>query len=54
MKDVRLKERGVKLIWEYNDIITKDKSQKQYLLQVVNDYHKKFTDHIKETLIISL
>ncbi|CAI6359586.1 unnamed protein product [Macrosiphum euphorbiae] len=47
-------ERGVKLIEEYNDKITKDESQKQYLLQVVSDYRKKFTDHKKETLITSL
>lgn len=47
-------ERGVKLIEEYNDKITKDESQKQYLLQVVSDYRKKFPDHKKETLITSL
>jgi len=39
IKDVA--ERGVKLIEEYNDKITKDESQKQYLLQVVSDYRKK-------------
>ncbi|KAL4119640.1 hypothetical protein QTP88_012435 [Uroleucon formosanum] len=47
-------ERDVKLIEEYNDKITKDESQKQYLLQVVSDYRKKFPDHKKETLITSL
>ncbi|KAL4092416.1 hypothetical protein QTP88_026917 [Uroleucon formosanum] len=46
-------ERGVQLIEEYNDKITKDESQKQYLLQVVSDYRKKFPDHKKETLITS-
>jgi len=44
-------ERGVKLIEEYNDKITKDKSQKQYFLQVVSDYRKKFPDHKKKRLL---
>lgn len=43
-------ERGVKLIEDYNNKITKDESQKQYLLQVVSDYCKKYPDHRKETL----
>ncbi|KAL4147851.1 hypothetical protein QTP88_002189 [Uroleucon formosanum] len=43
-------ERGVKLIEDYNNKITKDESQKQYLLQVVSDYNKKYPDHRTETL----
>lgn len=43
-------ERGVKLMEDYNEKITKDEHQKQYLLQVVYDYRKQFPDHKKETL----
>lgn len=43
-------ERGVKLIEDCNNKITKEESQKQYLLQVVSDYCKKYPDHRKETL----
>ena len=35
---------------DYNDKITKDENQKQYLWQVVYDYRKQCTDHKKETL----
>jgi len=35
-------ERGVKLIEDYNNKITKDEPQNQYLLQVVSDYYKKY------------
>lgn len=45
-------ERGVKLIQEYNSILTKDEKQKQFLLQVVNDYKTNYPDGKKETLII--
>jgi|UniRef100_A0A2S2QEI3 hypothetical protein len=31
-------EKGVKIIEEYNSILTKDEEQKQYLLQIVKDY----------------
>ncbi|CAI6372613.1 unnamed protein product [Macrosiphum euphorbiae] len=44
-------ERGVKLIEEYNDKITKDESQKQYLLQVVYHYRKTYPDSRKGTLM---
>ncbi|KAL4090669.1 hypothetical protein QTP88_025463 [Uroleucon formosanum] len=43
-------EQEVKLIEEYNDKITKDESQKQYLLQVVYDYRKTYPDSRKGTL----
>jgi hypothetical protein len=42
-------ERGIKLIEDYNNKITKDEYQKQYLLQVVSDYRKKYPGHKKET-----
>ena len=37
-------ERGIKLIEEYNSILTKDEKQKQFLLQVVNDYRATYPD----------
>lgn len=43
-------ERGVKLMSDYNDVLTKDESQKQYLLQVVGEYKKKYPDAKKSTL----
>lgn len=43
-------ERNIKLIVEYNTILTKDEDQKQYLLQVVNEYRKKYPDSKKSTL----
>lgn len=42
-------ERNVKLIEEYNTILTKD-DQKQYLLQVVNEYRKQYPDSKKSIL----
>jgi len=44
-------ERGFKLIEEYNNKITKNKSQNQYLLQVVYDYRKTYPDSNKGTLM---
>src|SRR6218665_2566106 len=35
-------ERGVALIQEYNQILTKDEGQKQALLQVVSEHRKQF------------
>jgi len=43
-------ERGVKLIEEYNSILTKDEEQKQYLLQIVKNYKIKYPDSNKSTL----
>ncbi|XP_050064934.1 uncharacterized protein LOC126553864 [Aphis gossypii] len=43
-------ERGVKLIEEYNSILTKDEEQKQYLLQIVKNYKIKYPDGNKSTL----
>lgn len=44
-------ERAVKLITEYNSILTKDENQKQYLLQIVKDYNNKYPDSKKSTLL---
>lgn len=43
-------EREVKLMEDYNKIITKNEEQKQYLLQVVCDYCQRFPDCKKSTL----
>ena len=44
-------ERGVALIQEYCGLITKDESQLQYLLQIVQNYRHKYPDSRKQTLI---
>lgn len=44
-------ERGIKLINEYNQLLTKDEEQKQFLLQVVKDYKTRFPDVKKETML---
>jgi len=44
-------ERGVKLITEYNSILTNDEDQRQYLLQIVKDYKNKYPDAKKSTLL---
>lgn len=43
-------ERGVKLIEDYNKILTKKEEEKQFLLQVVIDYRRKFPAHTKKSL----
>jgi len=44
-------ERNIKLIEDYNRIITKNKDQKQFLLQVVRNYCQKYPDSKKSTLL---
>jgi hypothetical protein len=44
-------ERGVKLIEEYNKLITNDEQQKQYLLKVVSEYRKKLPNKAKKIII---
>jgi len=39
-------ERGVKLIQEYNSIITRDEDQNQYILKNFKDYKNMFTDTV--------
>ena len=44
-------ERGVALMEEYNNLITNDEQQKQYVLQVVSAYRKTYPDRKKSTLM---
>jgi hypothetical protein len=43
-------ERGVKLMEDYNKLFTKNEQQKQYVLQIVSDYRRKFPNSKKATL----
>lgn len=43
-------ERGVKLVEEYNGLLTKDQEQQQFMLQIVADYRKRFPKCTKEIL----
>ncbi|XP_050530378.1 uncharacterized protein LOC126899463 [Daktulosphaira vitifoliae] len=43
-------ERGVKLMEEFNDKLTKNEAQKQFILQVVQKYRKVFPDHKKKSM----
>ena len=43
-------ERGVKLITDFNNLLTKDEEQKQYVLQVVSECRKLYPDASKTTL----
>lgn len=43
-------ERGVQLITEYNNILTNDEEQKQYLLQTVAEFRRKFGEGTKQKL----
>ena len=44
-------ERGIKLISEYNDVLCKDESQKQYLVQTVQMYRQQYPDARKSTVV---
>lgn len=46
-------ERGIKLIEEYNSILTKHEEQKNYIIQVVASYRKRFPDISKATMALS-
>lgn len=35
---------------DYNKLFTKNEKQKQYVLQIVSDYRRKFPGYKKETL----
>ncbi|KAE9523392.1 hypothetical protein AGLY_015944 [Aphis glycines] len=43
-------ERHVKLMEEFNSKITKNEEQKQFLLQTVQDYRRKYPNHNRETM----
>ncbi|KAK0055830.1 hypothetical protein Bpfe_014699 [Biomphalaria pfeifferi] len=47
-------ERGVKLIQEYNSILTNDEQQKQYLLQLVQQHRHVLSDSKKTTVVSGL
>jgi len=47
-------ERGVKLITDFNNLLTKDEDQKQYVLQVVSKCRALFPDVSKTTLTKAL
>lgn len=44
-------ERGIKLITEYNDRLTHDDEQKQYILQLISAYNKQYSGTTKKTLM---
>lgn len=44
-------DRSIKLIEDYNNIITKNEEQKQFLLQVVRNYRQKYPDSKNSTLL---
>ncbi len=43
-------EKAVKFIEEYNKVLTRKENEKQYLLQLVKHYHKKYPSHTKTSL----
>ena len=47
-------ERGVKLITDFNNLLTKDEDQKQYVLQVVSKCRALYPDVSKTTLTKAL
>lgn len=44
-------ERGVKLITDYNKVLTNDEEEKQFLLLIVKEYREKFPNYNKSTLM---
>jgi hypothetical protein len=44
-------ERGVKLIQEYNNILTKDETEKQFVLQIVTENRKTYPTATKSSLM---
>lgn len=44
-------ERCVQLFSTYNRLLTKDESQKQYLLHIVKEYHKNYPSAYKSHLL---
>lgn len=46
-----LAERGVKLMTDYNSILTKDEDAEQYLLQVVENYRREYPTSRKSDLL---
>ena len=46
-----LAERGVALIQQYNNCLTRSEEQKQYLLQVIEEHRKKFPSVSKKDIV---
>lgn len=46
-------ERGVQLMEQYNNILTRNEDEKQFLLQVVADYRSKYASCNKSVLIVN-
>lgn len=44
-------ERGVKLIEDYNDKLSTNDEQKQFIVKIVSDHRKKYPDSKKSTLV---
>lgn len=44
-------ERGVKMMEDYNKILCRNEEEKQYLIQVVTDYRKKYPNFQKSNLV---
>lgn len=44
-------ERGVKFMKNYNRILTNDEEQRQFIMQIVETYKKKFPSHNKSALM---
>lgn len=44
-------ERGVKLIQEYQNLLTKNEKEKQYILQIVAEHRKRYPDATKTSLM---
>lgn len=47
-------ERGVKLMEEFNDVLSRNEKEKQFIMQTVSDYRKRYPDAKKTTLMKSL
>ena len=47
-------ERGAKRMQDYNKIRSRSKEEKQYILQIVSEYRKKYPDSLKSTLAADL
>ena len=47
-------ERGVKLMEDHNKILSRSEEEKQYILQIVSEYRKKYPDSMKSTLAADL
>ena len=44
-------ERGIALLQEFSGFLTKDEEQLQYILQVVADHRKRYTEAHKQVLL---